>query len=443
METAKFDLLFTDGYILPMDEELTQIPTGYLAVNGMDIASLGPMEQCPSPGSAERVINCAGCVVMPGLINCNTHLPMIDFRGMADDLPLATWLSQHIFPAESKHLSAEFVHQATLLAAAECIRGGVTCVNDMYLFAADVARACAGAGLRAFVGEGVISYPTPSAPTWRDGKRLTEELIAAYAGHPLITPTVCVHAPYSCDADILRIMHELSQKHRLLYHIHLHESENEGQEIAWAVKDETPTGVLARLGVLGARTVAAHCVWLNDDDIRCFAENGASVAHCPTANLKLASGVAPLKKMLGAGLAVGVGTDGAASNNNLNLWEEVHLASLLAKGVNRDSQAVPARQALGLATSRAARALNADHIGSLAPGKRADVIVVEMSSLHLTPRFHHPHAIYSHLVYSAQAADVRDTVVNGQVLMRERKLLTIDEEGVKARAQEWVNRHYP
>jgi 5-methylthioadenosine/S-adenosylhomocysteine deaminase len=439
---AAQDLLFAGGTVLCMDEALTQHNPGYLLVRDGRIVSVGA-ELAPPNGiglteggassAPTKTVDCTGCIVMPGLINCHTHLPMVAFRGRADDLPLMEWLENHIWPAESRLLSPQFCYDATRLAAAECIRGGVTCVNDMYLFAQDVARALADTGLRGIVGEGIIQYPTPSAKTWRDGLQLTQELMAEYAGHPLIEASVTCHAPYSCTPEILEAAHAHAVEHGALFHIHLHETEDEPSRIAWLEAGETPTAGLARLGLLGPRTLCAHCVWCNRADMALLAENGCGVAHDPQSNLKLASGIMPLGEMLAADVHVGVATDGAASNNNLNLWEELQLAALLAK--QHDARAVPASRAIALATRDAARALGRSDIGTLAPGMRADVIVVDTRQPHLAPRYTHADAAYSLLAYSAQASDVRDVCVEGKLLMRDRELLTIDVADAMARVQ--------
>jgi 5-methylthioadenosine/S-adenosylhomocysteine deaminase len=368
---------------------------------------------------------------------------MVAFRGLADDLPLLEWLQRHIWPAETRLLSPQFCYDAALLAAAECIRGGVTCVNDMYLFAADVARALAAAGLRGIVGEGVIQYPTPSARTWQDGRRLTAELLAEFDSHPLVEASCTCHAPYSCTPEILQAMHSLAREHGTLFHLHLHEVQDEAVRTPWLAAGESPTAGLARLGVLGPRTLAAHCVWCSDADIGLLAEYGCGVAHDPQSNLKLASGVMPLAAMLAAGVAVGIATDGAASNNNLNLWEELQLAALLAKGSTPsgstrptlNASAVPARQAVAMATREAARALGRSDIGTLGTGRRADLVVVDTRQPHLAPRYPQPEAAYGLLAYSAQASDVRDVCVEGRLLMRSRQLLTLDEAEVMARVQ--------
>lgn len=439
MEGDKCDLLFTHAHVLTMDDQGTQYHDGYVAVRGNEIKSVGPMSQCPSTGQAAEIIDCAGCYVLPGLINCHTHLPMVYFRGLADDIALMPWLEDHIWPAEKRHLNPDFVYQSTMLGIAESLKCGVTCVNDMYIYADSVAQACSDAGLRAFIGEGVIQYPTAAAATWDDGRRLTEELVAKYRGHPLITPTVCVHAPYSCTPEILRSMHSLAQEQELLYHIHLHESEQEPDSIEWGKDDESPTHSLMRIGVLGPRMVAAHCVWISDHDIGHMRDHDCGVAHCPTSNMKLGNGIAPVHSMIEAEIAVGVGTDGAASNNNLNLWEEIHLAALAAKAAYKSPEVVPAYQALSFATSRAAQLLHATHIGQLTAGRRADMAVVEASGLHLSPHYHHANAPYARLVYAHQAAEVRDTIVDGEVLLRHGKLTRIDESELIAKAQQWVD----
>jgi len=364
---------------------------------------------------------------------------MVYFRGMADDLNLGEWLTTHILPAEAKYLSPDFVYNASLLALAESFRCGVTCVNDMYLFPADVARACAEAGMRALVGEGITKYPTASSATWQEGLKQARDLLEMYPQGGLVSATVCPHSAYACTKECLREARELADAYGALYHIHLHETADEADRIDWADPEDSPTHSLMHLGVLGPRTIAAHCVWVDDHDLSHMRDAGAAVAHCPTSNLKLGSGIAPVHSMVEAQVKVGVATDGAASNNNLNLWEEIHLAALLAKGVYKDASVVPASTALGFATSEGARALGLDNLGTIQAGRLADLIVVELDGLHMSPRYLHPGALASHLVYSAQANQVRDTIVNGRVVMRDRELTTLDEEKLKAEAQAWVN----
>ena len=441
MDSERYDLLLKNAHVLCIDAEQTEYAPGFVAVKDGLIAALGPMAACPPQGAREE-IDCSGCALLPGLINLHTHLPMVYFRGIADDLPLTEWLEQHIWPAESRFLNPDFVYQATLLAVAESLKCGVTCVNDMYLFAHDVGRACADAGMRAYVGEGVMSFATPSAESPAAGLRLTRELIAAYDGHALVTPTVCAHATYTCDEPLLQELHALAQEHGLLFNIHLHETFDETDRTSWAVTDESPVHALKRIGVLGPRLIAAHCVWVDDHDLHHMYESGCAVAHCPTSNLKLGSGIAPVHSMTEAGVPVGVGTDGAASNNNLNLWEEIHLAALLAKGVYKSANVVPAATALAFATSQGAQALCASHFGSLVVGKQADMITVRLEGIHLTPVFPRPNSLAGSLVYGAQGSDVRDTIVAGRVLMRNRQLTQLDEEALKAQAQAWVKANF-
>jgi 5-methylthioadenosine/S-adenosylhomocysteine deaminase len=451
MEHHADSLLLLNGHVVCMDEAGTQHRRGFVGIDGGRIAAVGDMSALGSFKLRDEatVIDCDGCIVMPGLINCHTHLPMVYFRGLADDLELMEWLTKHIFPAEETHLSPEFVYNATLLAAAECIKGGITCVNDMYLFAADVARALTVAGLRGLVGEGVINFPTPSAATPERGMELTRELFHRYGGDDLITPTVCAHAPYTCSPELLQGLHAVAEEHDAPFHIHLHETKAEPGNIGWLQDGESPTAALKRIGVLDPRTIGAHCVWLSADDIALAADAGASVAHCPGSNLKLASGVMPLAAMLEARVDVGLGTDGAASNNNLSLWEELHMAALLAKGVEDQDrglrlnpEAVPARTAVELATRRAAGALKRDDIGRLAGGLRADVITVGRQSLHMAPHYGGDDAVYSQLAYCVQASDVRDVIVEGRILMRGRRLTTLNEAELIATAQQWLNENY-
>jgi len=436
------NLLLTNARVLTFDDRFTQYSPGYVAVAGSSISGAGPMDSAPQPGADTEVIDCGGCVVMPGLINCHTHLPMVYFRGMADDLPLMEWLEKHIWPVERKCLNPEFVYEATTFACAELIKGGVTCVNDMYLFASDVARAVSDAGMRGYIGEGVVDAPTASAASWHDGLKLARMLFDEYKGHHLITVTACAHAPYSCSVELLQAVHGMARENDALFHIHLHESELEGLQIPWALEDESPAHALQRIGVLGPKLLAAHCVWIDDHDIHHMSEHGCAVAHCPTSNLKLGNGVAPVHSMLEQDMPVGVGTDGAASNNNLDMWEEIHLAALVAKGAYKDPAVVPARTALSFATSSAARALGADHIGTVEQGKRADLIVVDLRQLNVAPLYPGEDAIYSCLAYNIGAQAVRDTIVDGRILMRDRQLTGIDEEKVRAQAQDWVNREF-
>ena len=431
-------LLLTNATVLAMDSELRQFNPGYLATEGELVSAIGPMSDCPPVSGFDEVLDCSGCVVLPGMVNAHTHLPMVYFRGLADDLPLLTWLNEHIWPAEGKHLSPDFCYHATRLACLESIRGGVTCVNDMYLFAASVASAVADSGMRGLVSEGVIQFPTPSAPTWQDGRKLSEALITEFSGHPLIEPAVACHAPYTCTPEILTTMHGLSREHGLLFHIHLHETNAEQGITEWLQPGESPTAGLARLGVLGPRTLGAHCVWVEQPDMELMASHGCGCAHCPASNLKLASGVAPTVAMLKAGVNVGLGTDGAASNNNLDMWEELHLSSLLPKGILLDAEAMPAQQAVQLATSGGAAALGDRRFGTLAAGKLADICVIDLATPHTTPRYTHESAVYSYLAYSAQAADVRHTIANGRLLMRDREVLSLNEAAVLREATDWL-----
>lgn len=436
------DLLFTNARILTMDAQATQYESGFVAVQGSKVSGVGQLADLPDHTSATQVIDCSNCVLLPGLINTHTHQPMVYFRGMADDITLMDWLTKHIWPAEAKFLSADFVYQASLLAAAESIKGGVTTINDMYPFAMQVGKACADAGLRAFVGEGVVDAATPSGDNWQAQLSLAQAVFSEFRGHPLVTATACAHAPYSCSIDLLQAVHSLAQENGALFHLHLHETQGEPDMINWSGAGKTPTQALKGIGVLGPKLVAAHGVWLNGQDIKLLRDNNCAVAHCPSSNLKLGSGIAPVHNMVEAGLTVGVGTDGAASNNNLNLWEELTLAAMLAKGRELNPEVIPAQTALRFATSAAAKVLCCDSIGSIETGKQADLIVVELGGLNMVPLYPHGEAIYSQLVYSAQASGVRDTVVAGKILMRKRELLTLDEAELCAKAQEWIAENF-
>lgn len=375
---------------------------------------------------------------MPGLINCHTHVPMTLLRGLADDLRLDVWLYGYMLPVERKFVSPEFVALGTKLACAEMIRSGVTCVNDMYYFEDDIAQAVAGAGMRAVCSQTVMQYPTPDAGSADDSLEFTERFIQKWKGHPLIVPAIAPHAPYTCSGPLLHQCADIAVKHDVPLHIHFSETQQEVDDcrrdhgmpvVNWAKKN----------GLFEARVIAAHCVWIDKGEMRTLKNAGASISHNPTANLKLASGIADVPSMLEVGLNVGIGTDGPASNNDLDHFEEVRLVALLAKGSTRNPIAVPARTALAMATIGGARALHMGHVtGSLEPGKRADMIVLDLSKLHNTPGYaalgRDPGAIYTQIVYAAKAADVRDVFVNGACLMRERALLTLDEADIRTRA---------
>ena len=427
----RVSLVITNGIVITMDGARRVVSPGAIAVDGGAIAAIDRADAIAGRFSGGDTIDARGAVVMPGLINTHTHAPMVLYRGLADDLALMDWLQKYIFPAEAKTVSPEFVRAGTRLAALEMIRSGTTTYADMYYFEEEIARETKRAGLRGVLGETIIRFPAPDAKTPADSLARTEAFAREFAGDPLITPAVAPHALYTLDPDTLRACRALADRLKIPVIIHLAETQDEVK----AARDKyqkTPTAFLDSLGFWKPGTLAAHGVWLTPEDIDILKARGVAVSHNPESNMKLASGVAPVLQLKAAGVPVGLGTDGAASNNDLDMFEAMRQAAFLHKVWTRDPTALPAGLALAMATIDGARALGmADRIGSLEPGKRADIIIVSMDSPRQTPMYDP----VSHLVYVTHGDDVRTTIVNGKVLMRDGKLLTLDEPAVLAEAR--------
>ncbi len=432
------DLLLTNALVLTMDARFTAIPSGSVAVSGGTIVGVGESAHEYAPAVT---VDCSGRVVMPGLVNAHTHAAMTLLRGLADDLRLDVWLMGYMMPVERAFVSPDFVTLGTSLACAEMIRSGVTCFADMYYFEESVAKAAVAAGLRALCGQTVLKFPAPDAASFEDSLALARDFITRWKGHPLIVPAPAPHAPYTCTAEILRACAELAAEFDVPLHTHLSETLLE-VERSRAEHGMPVVPWVKKQGLLDAKVLAAHCVHVDEGEMRALKHAGAGVAHNPTSNLKLGAGVAPVAKMLETGLAVGIGTDGAASNNDLDMFEETRLAALLAKGFAGDPTVLPAREALLMATRLGAHAVHlGDITGSLEPGKRADLIVVDLSQVHNVPSFSRdPNAIYSQIVYAAKSADVRDVMCNGCWLMRDRRLMTLDEDELRAAAKDAAKR---
>ena len=385
----------------------------------------------------QETIDCNGKVLMPGLINAHTHVPMTLLRGLADDLRLDVWLMGYMMPVEREFVSPEFVQLGTLLACAEQIRSGVTTFNDMYYFEDDVAQATAEAGMRAVCGQTVMKFPTPDAASFEDSLAMAREFIQRWKGHPLIVPAVAPHAPYTCTAEILRATAELAKEFDVPLHTHLSETAFEVENM----RSEQGIPVIPyvkKQGLFDAKVIAAHCVHVDVGEIRTLLHAGAGVSHNPSSNLKLASGFAPVMKMLETGINVGIGTDGPASNNDLDMFEEVRLAAFVAKAVTNDPTSLPASQALLMATRLGAQALHIGHLtGSVETGKRADLILVDVSPLHNSPSFKRAaDNAYAQIVYAGKSTDVSDVMVNGKWLMRAHQLLTLNEDDLLKQAAE-------
>ena len=431
------DTVITNALVLTMDEDLKQYFPGAVAIKGDRILAVGREDEIKQEYSAQETIDCAGKILMPGLVNAHTHVPMTLLRGLADDLRLDVWLMGYMMPVEREFVSPEFVRLGTLLACAEQIRSGVTTFNDMYYFEEDVAQAAADAGMRAVCGQTVMKFPAPDAASFEDSLLMAREFIQRWKDHPLIVPAVAPHAPYTCTAEILHATAELAREFDVPLHTHLSETAFEVENM----REEQGVPVIPyvkKQGLFEAKVIAAHCVHIDIGEIRTLQDAGAGVAHNPSSNLKLASGFAPVTRMLETGLNVGIGTDGPASNNDLDMFEEVRLAAFIAKAVTNDPTSLPAPQALLMATRLGAQALHIGHLtGSLEPGKRADLILVDVSPLHNSPSFKRgPDNAYAQIVYASKSTDVSDVMVNGRWLMRDRQLLTLNEEQLLHQAEE-------
>jgi len=429
--TRRVSLIVANGILVTMDGNGRVLAPGSVAIDGRDIVAVGTPPAIASAYSTADTIDAAGSVVMPGLINTHTHAPMVLYRGLADDLALMDWLQKYIFPAEAKTVTPEFVRAGTRLAALEMIRSGTTTYADMYYFEEEIARATKAAGLRGVLGQTIIQFPVPDARTPAEGLARTERFIREFARDDLIVPAVAPHSMYTLDRDTLKAARALADRERVPVIIHLAETRDE-VTIARDKYAATPAQYLESLGFFGPRTLAAHGVHVTPDDIAMLRKRGVGVSHNPESNMKLASGTAPVLALRTAGVPVGLGTDGAASNNDLDMFEAMRQAALLHKLQSNDPRALPAAAVIAMATREGAHALGLEReVGSLEPGKRADIIVVSMSSPRQTPMYDP----MSHLVYVTRGDDVRTTIVNGRVLMRDRKVLTLDEPAVLAEAR--------
>jgi len=437
--TQTADVLLINAHILTMDEEMRQYRSGAIAIRGDSILAIGAQTEIQAAYTAAQTVDCGGKILMPGLVNAHTHVPMTLLRGLADDLRLDVWLMGYMMPVEREFVSPDFCRLGSLLACAEFIRSGVTSFADMYYFEDDVAKATAEAGLRGVCGQTVMKFPTPDAKSYEESLAMAREFILRWKGHPLIVPSVSPHAPYTCTPEILHATAQLAVEFDVPLHTHLAETVFEVENM----RNENGMPVIPyvkKQGLFEAKVLAAHCVHIDEGEMRTLLHAGAGVAHNPSSNLKLASGIAPVAKMLEAGLNVGIGTDGPASNNDLDMFEEIRLAAFLAKTAANDPTAVPAAQALSMATRIGAKAMHIGHLtGSLEPGKRADLILVDTSPLHNSPRFERdPNNAYAQIVYAAKSTDVTDVMVNGKWLMRARNLLTLNEADLIQQAQSYA-----
>jgi 5-methylthioadenosine/S-adenosylhomocysteine deaminase len=432
----RVSLIVVGGTVITEDARRSVISPGAVAIDGSAIVAVDRADVIAANYRSGETIEARDEVVLPGLVNTHTHAPMVLFRGLADDLALMEWLQKYIFPVEAKTVSPEFVRIGTRLAALEMIESGTTTYADMYYFEEEIAEATRAAGLRGVLGQTIIQFPAPDAKTPAEGLARAGRYIARFNGDRLITPAVAPHAIFTNDRATLLACAELARRSGVPLLIHLAETEDELRQ-SQAQHQLSPAAYLDSIGFWGPRTLAAHGVWMTADDIAILKRHGVGVAHNPESNMKLASGAAPIAGYQAAGVAIGLGTDGAASNNDLDMFEAMRQASFLAKHTTRDPTAVPARTALEMATIGGARALGMDRdIGSLEPGKRADLITVSTSSTRQIPMYEP----ISHLVYVTRGDDVRTTIVEGRILMKDRQVRTLDRAAVVADAKRIAER---
>lgn len=427
----RVDKILTGGLVITMNQQMDLFPDGAIAIHADKIVAVGPADDIRSNYTADELIVCNGQIIMPGLVNAHTHVPMTLLRGIADDLRFDVWLMGYIMPTERHFVNPEFCRLGTLLACAEMIRSGITMFADMYYFEAEIAAATAEAGMRAVCGQTILKFPSPDADSYDESLAYTRSFIEKWKGHPLVVPAVAPHAPYSCTDEILEACAELAKEFDVPLLTHIAEMRQEVEDS----RNDFGMPVVPRvkkLGLFEAKTLAAHCVHVDSGEIRTLFNHNVGVAHCPTSNLKLANGIAPVAEMLERELKVGIGTDGPASNNDLDMFEEMRLAAILAKGATLEPTTLPAKQALLMATRLGAEAMHQGALtGSLEPGKRADLIVVDHNTLHNAPLFQRDFdVVYSQLVYTSKSTDVAHVMVNGAWLMRDRRLLTVDENEV-------------
>jgi 5-methylthioadenosine/S-adenosylhomocysteine deaminase len=429
----KVDLLVTNGTVITMDAQRRVIENGAVAVRGDSILAVGASADLAGQYEAAKVVDAHGAIVMPGLINGHAHAAMSLFRGISDDLSLDDWLKKYIFPAEARNVTEDFVIWGTRLGMLEMLRGGITTYADMYYFEDAVARVTKEAGMRGVLGETIIDFPAPDNKSVSQALEYTQKFIDHWKDDPLIVPAAAPHSMYTCSAKTLQNAAALARRNHAPILIHIAETPFELQQ-SREKYGTTPVGYLAREGILGPDVVGAHCVWVDQADIATLVRFGVGCTNNPSSNMKTAAGVMPVPDMLAEGAAIGLATDGAASNNNQDLFEEMDLAAKLQKITRMDSRALPAEQVVEMATIGGARAIHLEkQIGSLEAGKKADLVLVDTTAPHATPMYN----VYSQIVYALKATDVRTVVIGGKIVMDERRMLTLDEAAILAKAHEY------
>ncbi len=428
------DWVIRAKHVITMDAQHRVIDQGAVAIRGTSIVGVGTQDEIARRFEARNTLDKPDAVLLPGLIDTHTHAPMSLFRAIADDMRLQDWLTNFIFPAEKKNVSPEFVRWGTRLACLEMVLAGITTYTDMYYFEDVEAETARDAGVRGVLGETVIGFPSPDHKTWKETVAATEHYIQRFRGDDLITPAVAPHAIYTTPDEALVASRNLAVRYGAPLLIHLSETKTERDD-ALAKRKMTPTQILDTLGVLDGRVVAAHSIWEDDNDLEILKRHGTGVAHCPSSNMKLASGIAPVTKMLSMGLNVGLGNDGfAGSNDTADLIAEMSLASKLQKVTVMDPRVLPAQQVLEMATIGGARVLGLDkEIGSLEEGKRADLITISLRKPNAVPVYN----LYSQIVYASKAADVEDVFINGRQIVTARHVLTLNQDEIYRKAMEY------
>lgn len=427
------DILINNVTLLPLaNGQPETIANGFLSIKDGNIAALGPMAEIPAAIAAEKTIDGAGCLLMPGLVNTHTHAPMTLFRGLADDLPLMTWLNEHIFPAEANSVNPEMVYWCSKLAGLEMMLAGTTTVADGYFLEDRVAQAFADCGLRAVAAQGVIDFPAPGVPDPTQNIAAAAQFIDDWQDkNDLVTPAIFCHSPYTCSPETLQRAQEMARRKNVKLFVHVAETEAEVKQIQER-HNTTPVRHLDSLGILDRHTICVHCVWLDDEEMEILARRHTSVSTCPQSNMKLGAGIAPLQALLDRNIPVGLGTDGCASNNTLDLFQEMDRCAKIHKVKDLDPTALPVGQILQMATSGGAEILGLqEKIGSLVPGKAADLVLLDLQQPHLQP-------FYSQdlLVYAANGADVSTVIINGRLVVENRRVLTSDVQEVMERVRD-------
>ena len=422
-----FDSVIHNCTIITVNPEFDIIEHGIICIKDGRLEQISTKTHNQELPDSKKVINAKGGIVMPGLINTHTHLPMTLFRGLADDLPLNTWLNEYIFPAEKKYINPESVRYGTLLACAEMLLSGTTTCCDGYFLEEEVAKAVSDSGMRAVLGQGVIDFPAPGIANPSKNIKTAVEYAEKWLGvSPTITPSIFCHSPYTCSTRTLKDAKAAAYSKNLVFQIHVAETKQELNQIQSEYR-MTPVEYLDSIGILDANTLLAHCVWIDDHDIEIIAKRNAKISHNPESNMKLAAGVAPVPRCLVSGITVGLGTDGCASNNNLDLFQEMDTTAKLHKVISHDPTVMDAKSVIIMATIGGAKAIGlGNETGSIEVGKQADLIIIDTDKPHLTPLYNP----VSHIVYAAQGSDIRDVLVAGKILVRNRKLLALDLDDI-------------